>query len=155
MSQDETQKFLRHWLLLLGAACVWFLWESRYVRNIWFVAMAGLALVCAILFFLTWKLKQGFVEKIPSPKKCVGSWIAFVLLALTLTILFFTLRFHVFSYGSGRFAVAIGVSGIFGLIFSRKLESSPYLAFAKCLLFSECCTVWQPLCRRFKVDHSR
>jgi hypothetical protein len=50
MSQDETQKFLRHWLLLLGAACVWFLWESRYVRNIWFVAMAGLALVCAILF---------------------------------------------------------------------------------------------------------
>jgi hypothetical protein len=44
-------------LLLLGAACVWFLWESRYVRisGSWQCCMA---LVCAILFFLTWKLKQ-------------------------------------------------------------------------------------------------
>lgn len=77
MNPEETQKFVRHWLLLLGAACVWFLWDSRYVRNIWFMGMAGMALVCAILFFLAWKLKQGFVEKIPSPKNGVGSWIVF------------------------------------------------------------------------------
>jgi len=58
------------------------LWDSRYVRNIWFMAMAGMALVCAILFFLTWKLKEAFVEKLPSPKNGVGSWIAFSLVAL-------------------------------------------------------------------------
>ena len=133
MSQDETQKFLRHWLLLLSAACVWFLWESRYVRNIWFMAMAGMALVCAILFLLTWKLKQGFVEKIPSPKNRVGSWTAFAVVSFLVTVLFFNLRFHIFSYGSGRFAFAIGVSGIFALILSTN-QSSPYIAFAKCLL---------------------
>ncbi len=52
MNPEETQKFLRHWLLLLGAACVWFLWESRYVRNIWFMAMAGMALVLLALGYL-------------------------------------------------------------------------------------------------------
>lgn len=134
MSQDEPQKFLRHLLLLLGAACVWFLWESRYVRNIWFIGVAGLALVCAILFFLTWKLKKNFVEKIPSPKNRVGSWTAFAVVSLLLTVLFFNLRFHIFSYGSGRFAFAIGVSGIFALLLSGKSESSAYIAFAKCLL---------------------
>ena len=53
MNLEEIQKFLRHCLLLLGAAGVWFVWESRYSRNIWFMAMAALVLVCAILFFLT------------------------------------------------------------------------------------------------------
>lgn len=134
MNSEETQKFVRHWLLLLGAACVWFLWDSRYVRNIWFMGMAGMALVCAILFFLTWKLKQGFVEKIPSPKNGVGSWIAFSLVALALTLLFFNLKFYLFSYGSGRFAFAVGFSGVFALLLSRKSEPSPYIAFAKCLL---------------------
>lgn len=134
MNLEETQKFVRHWLLLLGAACVWFLWDSRYVRNIWFMGMAGMVLVCAILFFLTWKLKQGFVEKIPSPKNGVGSWIAFSLVALALTLLFFNLKFYLFSYGSGRFAFAVGFSGVFALLLSRKSEPSPYIAFAKCLL---------------------
>ena len=45
MNLEETQKFLRHWLLLLGAACVWFAWDSRYVRNIWFMAMVGMGVV--------------------------------------------------------------------------------------------------------------
>ena len=134
MNPEETQKFVRHWLLLLGAACVWFLWDSRYVRNIWFMGMAGMALVCAILFFLAWKLKQGFVEKIPSPKNGVGSWIVFSLVALALTLLFFNLKFYPFSDGSGRFAFAVGFSGIFALLLSRKSEPSPYIAFAKCLL---------------------
>lgn len=134
MNPEESQKFLRHWFLLLGAACVWFLWESRYVRNMWFMAMAGMVLVCAILFFLTWKLKANFIEKIPPLKSETGIWIAFPIITLALTVLFFTLKFHLFSYGSGRFAFAIGFSGLFALIISRKMENSPYIAFAKCLL---------------------
>jgi hypothetical protein len=134
MNPEETQKFLRHWLLLLGAACVWFLWESRYVRNIWFMAMAGLVLVCAILFFFTWKLKSGFVESLPFLENGLVSWVGFLVNALALTFLFFTYRFHPFSYGSGRFAFAIGFSGIFALMLSRKMKSSLYLTFAKCLL---------------------
>ena len=134
MNPEETKKFLGHWLLLLGAACAWFLWESRYTRNIWFMTLAALVLVCAILFFLTWKLKPGFVGNIPSPKNDVGIWIAFAVIALTLTVLFFTLRFHLFSYGSGRFAFVVGFSGIFALLLSRNSQSSPYFAFAKCLL---------------------
>ncbi len=134
MNPEETQKFLRHWLLLLGAACVWFLWESRYTRNIWFMAMAGMALVCAILFFLTWRLKPGFVENIPSLKNHGGTWIAFSLIALLLTVLFFNLKFYIFNYGSGRFAFAVGFSGIFALLLSHKSETSPYIAFGKCLL---------------------
>ncbi len=134
MSQEETQKFLRHWLLLLAAACVWFLWESRYTRNIWFMAMADMVLVCSILFFLTWKLKPGFLDKIPSLKNDMVFWIAFSLIALALTMLFFNLQFHIFSYGSGRFAFAIGFSGVFALLLSRKIANSSYIAFAKCLL---------------------
>lgn len=134
MKPEETQKFLRHWLLLLGAAGVWFVWESRYVRNIWFMAMAGLVLVCAILFFLTWKLKPGFVDSLPFLENGLVSWAGFFVNALALTFLFFTYRFHLFNYGSGRFAVAIGFSGIFALMLSRKMKSSPYLTFAKCLL---------------------
>ena len=45
MNLEETRKFLSHWLLLLGAACVWFAWDSRYVRNIWFMAMVGVGVV--------------------------------------------------------------------------------------------------------------
>jgi len=134
MNLEETQKFLRHWLLLMGAACVWFLWESLHVRNIWFMAMAGFTLLCAILFFLTWKLTQGFVDKLPSLEKRAASWITFSLIALALTGLFFNLKFHIFSYGSGRFAIAVGFSGLFAMLLSRKSESSPYIAFAKCLL---------------------
>ena len=134
MNPEETQKFLRHWLLLLGAACIWFLWESRYTRNIWFMAMAGMVLVCAILFFFTWKLKASFLDRIPSPKRRKSSWIAFSLMALALTVLFFTLRFYIFSYGSGRFAFAVGFSGVFALVLSRKIENSPYIVFAQCLL---------------------
>ena len=134
MNLEEIQKFLRHWLLLLGAAGVWFLWESRYTRNIWFMAMAGFVLLCAILFLLTWKIKTVFVDRIPSPKNGMGIWIAFALVALALTVLFFTLHFYLFNYGSGRFAVAIGISGIFALQLSRSSLSSPYFAFAKCLL---------------------
>ena len=29
MISEETKKFLRHWLLLLGAAGVWFVWEKK------------------------------------------------------------------------------------------------------------------------------
>ena len=134
MKPEETQKFLRHWLLLLGAAGVWFLWESRYIRNAWFMAMAGLVVVCAVLFFLTWKLKPGFVDSLPFLENGLVSWVGFLVNALALTLLFFTYRFHLFSYGSGRFAFAIGFSGIFALMLSRKMKSSPYLTFAKCLL---------------------
>ncbi len=134
MNPEETQKFLRHWLLLLGAACVWFLWESRYVRNIWFMAIAGMALVCAILFFLTWKLKPRFLDKIPTLENKKIIWSAFSIIALVLTVLFFTIKLHLFSYGSARFAFAVGFSGVFALVFSRKIEHSSYLAFAKCLL---------------------
>jgi len=134
MNPEEAQKFIRHWLLLLGAAGVWFVWESRYTRNIWFMAMAGLVFVCAILFFLTWRIKPGFLEKIPLIKNLKSLRIAFYLIALALTILFFTLQFHLFNYGSSRFAFAIGFSGIFALIISRRENTSPYLAFAKYLL---------------------
>ncbi len=134
MISEETQKFLRHWLLLLGAACIWFLWDSRYVRNIWFMGMAGMVMVFAILFFLTWKLKLGFVDKIPSLKSEKVIWVAFSVIALALTALFFTFKLHLFSYGSGRLAFAVGFSGIFALLLSRKIENSPYIAFAKCLL---------------------
>jgi len=134
MNPEETQKFLRHWFLLLGATGVWFLWESRYVRNIWFMAVAGLVLVCAILFFLTWKLKPGFLDKIPTLKNERVIWIAFTITSVGLTVLFFNLKFHLFNYGSGRFAFAIGFSGISALVFSRYKNSSPYLIFAKCLL---------------------
>ncbi|HPR34402.1 MAG TPA: hypothetical protein PKY64_01910 [Anaerolineaceae bacterium] len=134
MNPEEIKIFLRHWLLLLGAACVWFLWESRYTRNIWFTAMAGMVLVCAILFFLTWKLKPNFVEIIPSPMNEKSAWIAFSIIALVLTILFFTQKLYLFSYGSGRYSFAVGFSGIFALLISRKAGSSPYLDFAKCLL---------------------
>ncbi len=134
MNPEETKKFLRHWLLLLGAACVWFLWESRYVRNIWFIAMAGMLLVCAILFFLTWKLKPGFVDKVPSSRSWKSSRMIFAIIAIGLTVLFFNLKFHLFNYGSGRFAFAIGFSGIFALLLTRHENTSPYISFAKCLL---------------------
>lgn len=134
MNLEEIQKFLRHCLLLLGAAGVWFVWESRYSRNIWFMAMAALVLVCAILFFLTWRLKPGFLDRIPCMKNEKGIWIAFAIIAVGLTVLFFNLKFHLFNYGSGRFAFAIGLSGIFALLLSRHGNSSPYISFAKCLL---------------------
>jgi len=134
MIPEETEKFLRHWLLLLGAAGVWFLWDSRYMRNVWFMVMAGLVLICAVLFFLTWKLKPGFVDSLPFLENGLVSWVGFFVNALALTILFFTYRFHLFSYGSGRFAFAIGFSGIFALMLSRKMKSSAYITFAKCLL---------------------
>ena len=134
MNLEEIQKFLRHCLLLLGAAGVWFVWESRYSRNIWFMAMAALVLVCAILFFLTWRLKPGFLDRIPCMKNEKGIWIAFAIIAVGLTVLFFNLKFHLFNYGSGRFAFAIGLSGIFALLLSRQGNSSPYIGFAKCLL---------------------
>ncbi len=134
MNPNETQKFLRHWLLLLGAACVWFIWESRYVRNIWFMAVVGVGLMCAILFFLTWKLNFGFIKKNPYPKSRQTIWIVFAAVALALTLLFFNLRFHIFNYGSGRFAFVIGFSGIFAFLLSNQNKSSHYLNFAKCLL---------------------
>ena len=134
MNLEETQKFLRHWLLLLGAACVWFAWDSRYVRNIWFMAMVGMGVVCGILFFLTRALKPGLIEKISSPKSKTTVWAAFSVVALTLTVLFFTLKFHIFNYGSGRFAFSVGISGVFALLFSNQGKSSPYPEFAKCLL---------------------
>lgn len=134
MNLEEIQKFLRHCLLLLGAAGVWFVWESRYARNIWFMAMAASVLVCAILFLLTWRLKPGFLDKIPYLENEKGIWIAFVIIAVGLTVLFFNLKFHLFNYGSGRFAFAIGLSGIFALLLSRQGNSSPYIGFAKCLL---------------------
>lgn len=134
MNSEETLKFLRHWLLLMGAACVWFLWESLYVRNIWFFAMAGFAGLCAILFLLTCKPKHEFVDKIPTLRDGTVSWIVFSLVAVALTVLFFNLQFHIFSYGSGRFAFAVGFSGVYALFLSRRSELSPYLTFAKCLL---------------------
>lgn len=134
MNLEETQKFLRHWLLLLGAACLWFAWDSRYVRNIWFMAMVGVGVVCGILFFLTRALMPGLIEKISSPKSKTTVWAAFSVVALTLTVLFFTLKFHIFNYGSGRFAFSVGISGVFALLFSNQGKSSPYPEFAKCLL---------------------
>ena len=134
MNPKETQKFLRHWLLLLGAACVWFLWDSRYVRNIWFLTMFGVGLLIVILFLFTWQLESGFVEKIPLQKNVAALWIFFSLIVIALTLLFFNLQFHVFSYGSGRFVFAVGVSGVFALLISRTSKYSTYFAFAKCLL---------------------
>ena len=134
MSPEETKKFLRHWLLLLGAACAWFIWESRYARNIWFMAVVGLGIVCAILFFLTRRLKPDFEDKIPDLNNRPGIWIAFLLTSFTLTLVFFNLPFHLFNYGSGRFAFAVAFSGIFALLLSRNSQSSSYIAFAEFLL---------------------
>lgn len=134
MNLEETRKFLRHWLLLLGAACVWFVWESRYTRNIWFMAMAASVLACAVLLFLTWRLKPSFLDKIPTLKNERVIWIAYAITSVVLTVLFFNLKFHLLNYGSGRFAFAIGFSGIFTLLLSRQGTSSPYISFAKFLL---------------------
>lgn len=133
MKPDETLRFLRHWILLLGAACFWFLWDSLYARNIWFFAMAGALLVCVVLFFLTWKLQPHFTERLPRFDDQRILWIAFGLLAVLLTGLFFNLNFHIFGYGSGRFAFAIALSGVFALFFAGG-HTSPYPYFAKCLL---------------------
>ena len=134
MNPEDTQKFLRHWLLLLGGACIWFLLETWEVRNIWFKAMAVMVAICAILFFLTWRLKPGFLNKINFLKSKRVGWIAFSLLALVLTLLFFNLPFYIFSYGVGRFAFVIGFSGIFALLLSSNTQSSLHLVFAKWLL---------------------
>ncbi|HZK17476.1 MAG TPA: hypothetical protein VFC66_04460 [Anaerolineaceae bacterium] len=134
MNSEEPLKFLRHWLLLLGGACIWFLLETWEERNIWFMAMAVMVLICAVLFCLTWRLKPGFLYKVAFLKNDTGSWIALSLTALVLTLLFFNLPFYLFSYGIGRFAFAIGFSGIFALILSGKTQTSFHFSFAGWLL---------------------
>lgn len=134
MKSEETLKFFRHWLLLLGAACVWFLWESLYVRNIWFFAVAGIGLVCAIIFLVTWKIELKFEKIIPHLKNQTVIWVVFSVLALLFTLLFFNFQFHIFNYGSGRFAFLVGLSGIFALLLAQNSQSSVYLNFAKSLL---------------------
>ncbi len=134
MKSDKTLKFIRHWLLLIGAACFWFLWDSRYTRNLWFKAVAAALLVCVILFFLTWKTSLDQLRKLPAPKTTKWVWAAFIAGAVALVILFFNLKFHLLAYGSGRFALVVGFSGVFALLLSRDGRVSPYLTFAQCLL---------------------
>lgn len=135
MKNTEVIRFIRHWLMLLGAACVWFLWDSRFTRNLWFMAVAWGLFLCVVLFFLTWVMKPKFLASLPAPKNEHQTWLIFLAAVIGLIALFFNLKLYLFAFAGGRFILAVGVSGVFALLLSGGGRSgSPYLEFGKCML---------------------
>lgn len=135
MDLKQNKIFIQRWLLLLGASIAWYLYDSIHVRNIWFLAMAGLGVLVlvALLLTITIEPKKEIVLRLKgSPKVLAGICLAVILLV---SVLFFTLHFGFLSYGAGRMVVAVFVAGLAAMVLQANDQShSIYLQFAFLLL---------------------
>ncbi len=137
MSLKTVKSFLRVYFPLIGFACLWYLYDSRYQRNIWFMAVGAALLVAGVLFLLVLRLPEG--RSLKSIRGFSRTFFLpfFLVLTLALLVSFFTLRFGPFNYGSGRFLFTLALAGLAALLLAASGDSrSPFANFALFLLVS-------------------
>lgn len=135
VSFAEITPFVRHWLLLMVACCVWFAYESRYIRNAWFVLIVGLGLGAGIAWLVLGRFKpRGELLRLERTSTR-GVFVVILLFSLAITAAFFTVNLHIMKYGSGRMLLAVGLAGLAALLLSAVSgKDNTYLDFARVLL---------------------
>ena len=127
----EFRRFLRQLLMLLMALCLWFIYDSRHQRNIWFL-LAGAALLAGVLliYLLPRLLPDGSaLPKVRLPRQALQALAALGVVGLTAA--FFIVRIGLFNYGSGRLLLMTAWIGLLVLLMALADGArSPYLDFA-------------------------
>lgn len=123
--------FLKHFLLLSQLACLWYLYDSIHSRGLYFFFVVALWVVLVALGLLVKRAPESKRINLHFSISATGVWIIFSVLLIVLVVTFYTVRFPIFDYGSGRMLAGIGLAGLGALLLCFTNNSrSPYLNFA-------------------------
>lgn len=134
-TESNLANYLRDGIIAALFALVWFLFDQRNNRNIYYTLFLGLFLILALTLVFLLVKKPQFQQKPNSRSLGKVAKLSPLWAVIILIVLFFTLQFSLLDSGSARLVVLVLWSFLGGLLFARMNHDwNPSLVFVGMLL---------------------